>query len=280
VVERVPRTYPHGVTCWIDTAQPDVDAATQFYGGLFGWAFEDAAPPEAPVRYVIATLGGRDVAALTGPAEGAATWTTYVAVDDYDAATKTLRGLGAAVLADPADAGPEGRAGRSASVADPEGVPIGLWQPRARLGVQAANEPAAWNFSDLHTTDPASAAEFYGAAFGWRVVDQGWGSAIQVPGYGDHLEATVDPDIRIRQLGAPEGFEDVIGGIARVADGERPHWHVTFTVADRDEAAASVKRLGGAVLSTAEDAWTRNALVRDPGGAEFTVSQFAPRDWS
>ena len=110
-------------------------------------------------------------------------------------------------------------------------------------------------------------------------MDQGWGTAIQVPGYGDHLEATVDPDIRTRQASAPEGFEDVIGGMAPLNAGERPHWHVTFTVADRDEAVAAVERLGGAVLSSAEDDWTRNALVRDPGGAEFTVSQFAPKEW-
>jgi predicted enzyme related to lactoylglutathione lyase len=206
----VPRTYPHGVTCWIETLQPDVAAAAEFYGGLFGWWFEDAAPPEAPVRYVIAALGGRDVAAVTGPAEGAATWTTYVAVDDCDAAVETLRKLGASVLAGPADAGPGGRAGRSATVVDPEGVPIGLWQPGERLGAQAVNEPGAWNFSDLHTADPAAAGSFYAAGFGWRIVDQGWATAIQVPGYGDHLEATVDPDIRTRQAIAPEGFEDVI----------------------------------------------------------------------
>jgi hypothetical protein len=30
------RTYPHGVPCWVDTEQPDVDAALAFYGGLFG----------------------------------------------------------------------------------------------------------------------------------------------------------------------------------------------------------------------------------------------------
>ena len=105
------RTYPHGVTCWVDAAQPDVDAATRFYGGLFGWGFEDAAPPEAPVRYVIASLGGRDVAALTDSADGSATWNTYVAVDDCAAAAATLQGLGATVTA-PADAGPEGQAGR------------------------------------------------------------------------------------------------------------------------------------------------------------------------
>ena len=65
------RTYPHGVTCWIDTEQPDVDAAQEFYGGLLGWEFTVATPPDAPARYVIATLDGQDVAALAeAPAAG------------------------------------------------------------------------------------------------------------------------------------------------------------------------------------------------------------------
>ena len=42
------RTYPHGVPSWVDTEQPDTDAARAFYGELFGWSFEDAMPPEAP----------------------------------------------------------------------------------------------------------------------------------------------------------------------------------------------------------------------------------------
>lgn len=36
--------YPHGVPCWVDTEQPDPDAATAFYGGLFGWDFIERAP--------------------------------------------------------------------------------------------------------------------------------------------------------------------------------------------------------------------------------------------
>ena len=68
----------------------------------------------------------------------------------------------------------------------------------------------------------------------------------------------------------------MIGGLASTDDGESPHWHVTFTVADRDESVASVERLGGTVLRTGEDDWTRNATVSDPAGARFTVSQFAP----
>jgi uncharacterized protein len=68
--------------------------------------------------------------------------------------------------------------------------------------------------------------------------------------------------------------------MAAVAEGEPPHWHVTFTVADRDASAHRVEELGGRVLGRAEDDWTRTALVHDPHGAAFTVSQFAPQEWS
>ncbi|MDE9364454.1 VOC family protein [Luteipulveratus sp. YIM 133132] len=169
-----------------------------------------------------------------------------------------------------------GTGGRAATFTDPQGARFHLWQARRRLGAQLTNAPGAWNFSDLHTPDLPAAGRFYEAAFGWRVVDQGWGHAIQVPGYGDHLESTTDPDIRTRQASAPEGFDNVIGGIGPLADGEAPHWHVTFTVADRDATADAVRRLGGKVLRTEEDDWTRRAVVRDPGGAVFTASQFAP----
>jgi predicted enzyme related to lactoylglutathione lyase len=262
------------VTSWIEVAQPDVEAGMTFYGGLFGWEIADVLPPDAPGRYAIATLGGLDVASLSGPADAAA-WSTYVAVDDADAVTRTMTERGATVIAEPADAGPPGRA---ATLVDPQGAEVRLWQARRRLGAQLTNVPGAWNFSDLRTTDPSAAGAFYEDVFGWRLVDQGWAAAIQVPGYGDHLEATTDPDIRVRQAAAPEGFADVIGGIGAADAGETPHWHVTFNVADRDAAAEQVRRLGGEVEQTMEDDWTRKAVVRDPQGARFTVSQFTPPD--
>lgn len=274
------RTYPPGVTCWINTDQPDVDAALVFYGGLFGWTFTDLTPAESERRYVVAQLTGRDAGAIAGPREpvetAEAAWNTYVCVDDVDGATTRLVELGASVTSQPADAG---RSARVATLADPEGVEFRLWQPRERPGVQATNEPGAWNFSDLHTADTAAATRFYTSGFGWSFDDLGYGTAIRVPGYGDHLESTVDPDIRARQGSAPEGFEDVIGGLAGLEEGETAHWHVTFTVADRDEAASAVERLGGTVLSSGDDDWTRHARVLDPAGAVFTISQFAPAEW-
>jgi uncharacterized protein len=268
------RTYPPGVPCWVDTEQPDVDAAIAFYGGLFGWTFEDVMPPGAPSRYVIAGLNGRDVGAIAGPAEGAVTWNTYVCVDDADATVRRLESLGAGVRSAPADAG-EG--GRGATLTDPEGVELRIWQPRRRRGVQVANEPGAWNFSDLHTADPEPAIAFYGKAFGWEFSDVGFATMIRRPGYGDHLEATIDPDIRARQSGlGPPGFEDAIAWLAPIAKDEQPHWHVSFTVADRDQAVADAERLGAHVLGQQESMWTRTALIRDPGGAEFTASEFTP----
>jgi predicted enzyme related to lactoylglutathione lyase len=45
-------------------------------------------------------------------------------------------------------------------------------------------------------------------------------------------------------------------------------------VADRDESAERVAGLGGEVVRTGDSDWTRTAVVRDPQGAVFTVSQF------
>jgi predicted enzyme related to lactoylglutathione lyase len=51
---------------------------------------------------------------------------------------------------------------------------------------------------------------------------------------------------------------------------------VRFTVADRDASASTAERLGATVLSSAETPWTREAVVRDPQGAELALSQFTP----
>src|ERR671918_3177326 len=77
--------YIPGVPCWIDTTQPDPEAAASFYGDLFGWEMEDVMPAESPLRYYIGRLGGGDVAAVgSQQADGpkAAAWNTYVWVED------------------------------------------------------------------------------------------------------------------------------------------------------------------------------------------------------
>jgi uncharacterized protein len=257
------RTYPAGVPCWVDVQQTDPARGREFYGGLFGWEFSEVAPG----AYYIATLGGRDVAAVgIGDEPG---WTTYVAVESADRTAERAVALGGTVVAPPADAGPGGRA---AGIADPGGATFALWQPRRRPGAQVVNEPGSWNFSYLDGPSPARG--FYEELFGWVTVMPGmWGR----PGYGDHLASTVDPGIHERQKSAPDGFADAVAGVRETAG--PPRWSVAFTVADRDASATTARDLGATVLDEAEDEWTRTATVRDPQGAILTLSQFAPTDW-
>ena len=46
--------YIPGVPCWVDASEPDPEAAIDFYGGLFGWEFEDVMPPSSEGKYFIA----------------------------------------------------------------------------------------------------------------------------------------------------------------------------------------------------------------------------------
>jgi uncharacterized protein len=266
------RTYPNGVPSWVDTEQPDPQAAARFYAGLLGWTLTEAMPPGAPGSYLIATRGGQDAAAIAPAGDDVARWNSYIAVDDADRSAAAVMAAGGVVLSEPQDAGP---AGRAATCADPAGARFRLWQAGRRPGAQIVNVPGAWNFSDLHTPDRDGAMRFYGKVFGWAALELGPAAAmIQVPGYGDHLAATVDPGIRERQASAPPGFADVVAGLVVTPPGSAPSWEVTFSVADRDEAAATALSLGATVLSSDEDAWARRAVVRDPQGAVFTVSQF------
>jgi uncharacterized protein len=268
------RTYPHGVPCWVDTEQPDPEAARRFYGELFGWSFAAASD-----YYWIASLDGQDVAAIAHGSGAAAAWNTYVAVDDADATASAVAAGEGTIVSEPDDVGP---VGRLAVCTDPTGALFRLWQAGARPGAQLVNAPGAWNFSDLHTGDAQRAKEFYAAVFGWAAdeLDLGGGAVVTMwrrPGYGDHLEATVDPGIRTRQsdVAAPPGFEDAIAWLIPLEQGAS-HWHVTFAVADRDESVAAAERLGASVVSSDDSDWTKSAVVRDPQGAELTLSQFAP----
>jgi predicted enzyme related to lactoylglutathione lyase len=271
------RTYPHGVPCWVDTDQPDVEAARRFYEGLFGWTFQDAIPADAAGTYLIASLHGQDVAAI-GPSEGkGAQWNTYIAVDDAESTAAAVRDAGGSLTLEPVDAGP---GGRQAGCVDPRGALFRLWQARRRPGAQLVNEPGSWNFSDLKAGHPDAAATFYAPLFGWEYDDLGFSTLIRRPGYGDHLEATADPGIRERQteVVAPPGFEDAIAWLQTATDGRPDRWQVSFTVADRDESAAVAERLGAAIILSEDTQWTRTALVRDPQGAELMLSQFTPPD--
>ena len=271
--------YIPGVPCWVDSQHPDPDAVLSFYRGLFGWDFENVMPEDSAGVYYMARIRGGDVAAISSTPDGApprAVWNTYVAVADADESAAAVREAGGAVHMAPFDVMD---AGRMAVVADPEGATFCLWQAKENFGAAVVNEHGSVNFNGLATRDPKQAETFYSAVFGWRILPLASGPMWILPGYGDHLEER-SPGLResMEQMGAPEGFVDVVAMINPIAADDTetpPHWSVTFAVDDAAASAAAATELGGTVVAGPFDApWTRLAVLDDPQGATFIAGQF------
>ena len=275
--------YIPGVPCWVDTGHPDPEAVLDFYGGLFGWEFEDAMPPGSAGKYFMARIRGGDVAAVGSIPEGApqsARWSTYVWVDSADDTAAKVRSAGGEVLREPFDVMDSGR---MAVLSDPEHAAFCVWQPGTHKGAQVVNEHGAVNFNGLNTRDVDQAKSFYGSVFGWTTLTVGAVEMWTLPGYGDHLERD-NPGLRkiIAEMGGPTGFEDVVASIDPIpADRSEtpPHWSVTFAVDDADAAAEKATRLGGTVIVPPLDVpWSRLTILGDPQGATFIASQFVPEN--
>ena len=275
--------YIPGVPCWVDTSQPDPERAIAFYSDLFGWEYVDAMPEGSDGKYFVARLRDGDVAAVGSIPSGApsiAMWNTYIWVDSAEETASKTRDAGGTVVMDPFDVLD---AGRMAVLADPEGAVFCAWQAKEHKGATVVNEPGSVNFNNLATRDPAAAKAFYGAVFGWDALQLPAGQFWTLSAYGDHLEQR-SPGLRERmtQMGAPEGFIDVVAVLNPIAagDSETPaHWDVTFAVEDADATASKARQLGSDVLAGPIDApWTRFAVIRDPQGATFIASQFVPEN--
>jgi uncharacterized protein len=276
--------YPPGVPCWVDTSQPDPEAAVAFYSGLFGWDFEDVMPPGAPGKYFMGRLRGLDVAGVGSQPEGAppmATWNTYVWVESADEAASRVRDAGGSVVLEPFDIMDSGR---MAVFSDPEGAVFCVWQAKEHKGSRVVNEAGSVNFNGLNTRDPERAQDFYGSVFGWELLAvDGGGRMWRLPGYGDHLEQ-MTPGLRerMREMGAPEGFEDVVAALTPIPDDQPDmpaNWSVTFAVDDADATADKATELGGRVVVPPFDApWVRMAVVADPQGATFVASKYVPEN--
>jgi predicted enzyme related to lactoylglutathione lyase len=273
--------YIPGVPCWVDTSQPDPEAAVDFYGGLFGWEFEDSPSPGSSGRHFSAQLRGGDVAAVTSVPEGAsrvARWNTYIWVDSADETASEVRDARGGLSMEPYDAA---EAGRMAAFTDPEGAEFRVQQASKHRGARIVNEHGSLNFNGLNTRDARGAKSFYGSVFGWRTLDMGGGDEMfTLPGYGDYLERD-NPGLRkqFAEAGAPEGFENVVANITPIADDQPDtpaHWSVTFAVDDTDAIAAKATELGGSVIIPPFDApWgeVRLTVIGDPQGATFIASK-------
>jgi len=247
------KSYENGTPSWVDLGTADPAKAAEFYGGLFGWDVEDG-PPEAG-GYRMATLKGKPVAGL-GPQQNPGTpyWSTYVSVDDAASVTASVTELGGRVLVAPMDVM---GFGHMAVLADPQGAVFSIWQPGTHKGAGLVNEPGAFSWCELITTDVDAATGFYSTVFGWEAETHG------EPGSpGGYTEFKVSGRSVAGMMAKPPNLPAEVP----------PFWAVYFSVADTDAAVALVTELGGSLMMGPADIEPgRFAVVADPAGAVFNV---------
>jgi predicted enzyme related to lactoylglutathione lyase len=248
-------SYAQGTPSWVDLQTTDQAGAKAFYGGIFGWSYDDQ-PMDAGAVYSIAKIGDAQVAAIAPQspelkAAGAPPmWNTYLAVDSADEAAAKVGPAGGTVAMEPFDVMD---AGRMAFVMDPSGAAVAFWQANQHIGAGLVNEPGTVIWNELITNDP-KAVPFYEDVLGvtTTTVDVGANKYTMFQVAGKEVGGTMPP----------------------MMEGVPNHWHVYFSVADTDATAAKIKELGGSVMVEPFDTPIgKMAVVADPQGAVFSLFQ-------
>jgi uncharacterized protein len=241
-------SYDHGVPSWVDIGTQDPQTSLAFYAALFGWEGQDMG--EQAGHYTIVSKGGKQVAAIS-PSEdpGPPYWTTYINVDDVDAVASKATAAGGTMVTSPMDVMD---AGRMAIFKDTTGAVIAAWQPGRHIGADLVNAPGAFIWSELSTSDLASAKTFYSAVFDW-----GWG------GTDEYAEAQVQgrtiAGVMPRRPDIPAEVPDA--------------WLVYFGSADVDADFHTAVGLGASAVVEPMDipGTGRFAVLIDPQGATFAL---------
>ena len=120
-----------GALTWNEQMSHDFEAATKFYGAVFGYEFGDMSTPD--FTYATLNLSGQPVGGIgaypPGVPQGTpGSWAVYFGVADTDAAAAKATELGGTIEHQPTDT----PYGRMAIVADDQGARLSLMSVRAQ----------------------------------------------------------------------------------------------------------------------------------------------------
>jgi len=254
--------YAHGVFSWVHLGTTDAAAAKRFYGGLFGWQFEDM-PAGPEMTYTFVKLKNQSVGGLYALSKEMLSdgvpshWLPFINVRDADdIAAKAWQG-GGRVVTTPMDVLD---VGRMAVLQDPTGAQVAIWQAKTHRGADIVNETGAMCWNELLTPNVETAGRFYGATFGWTA---------------DVVDTSADSSYTIFKA----GMTQVGGMMARPPQMKDvpPNWLTYFAVMDCDRTARRVGELGGTIRKAPMDIPNigRFAVCQDGQGAVFAI--FTPQ---
>ena len=218
-----------GRVLWRESMTKDLAKAKAFYGGLFGWQFEDFPGGDPAAPYPMIKVGESTVGGLMQMQQGMqmpSYWTSYVSVADVDASCAAAKTNGGSVPWGPVDIP---SVGRMAMVAGPDGACLSIMKPQGE-GMKPAGRPGPGEFcwETLSAGDVEAAKRF------WCVVVPRW----QVREGGG-----------MPTFGVGEGMENQVADLQSAASAGAPPSWLTYVVVEKIEAAlAKAEKLGGKVM--------------------------------
>ena len=241
-----------GTFSWADLSTNDVDAAIKLYSDLFGWDVDKQDLPDGGV-YAMAQIGGKDVAAISPLQEEQAKmgipphWNVYITVEDAEQAAKACEAAGGSIVVPAFDVMVFGR---MAVISDPTGAFFNVWEPKTNIGAQVLGELNTLGWTELLTSDPEKASEFYAEVFGYE------------------REPFGDTGYTVLKRGDKQ-----VAGVMKPPMEMPSNWGVYFIAADVDDVTAKTKAAGGQAYMEPTDMPEvgRIAVLADPQGAAFGV---------
>lgn len=245
-----------GKFLWIDLVTEQVDEASDFYAGLFGWRIESVS--ETPGDYAIMYNGDRKVGGLTrlmgagDEALGPARWIGYISVADAATAIERVKANKGRIVVETVDLP---NRGRHAVVVDTGGSAVGLLQSSTGDPPTRVAGHGDWGWSQLYAKNLSGTRKFYERVFRLdQTVDKRsgqYGSYFLVNS-GDALSGLSEP---------PEDAKNIVG------------WVGFIRVQNVGKTIAEAEKLGGRLLLGPSRILPGNtyAVLEDSVGGVFGI---------
>jgi hypothetical protein len=220
-----------GRVLWRETMTKDLEKAKRFYGGLFGWSFENFAGGDPNDPYPMIKVSGKTVGGMMAMKPGMSMpcyWTSYVSVADVDASCGAAKAGGGAVPWGPVDIP---SVGRMAMVAGKDGACLSIMKAEGD-GMAPGGRPGVGEFC----WETLSAANVDEAKTFWTKVVPSWKAAAGING--------------VLTFAVGEGMENQVADIQPAKNGP-PNWFTYVVVEKIEPALAKAEKLGGKTMMPA-----------------------------
>ena len=243
-----------GKIVWHDLLTDDVISVKSFYGGLFGWKFDNGGDPEA--IYTTILFNGNAIGGIIhlekkdDETNYASQWMEYISVEDVDGVFQEVIKQNCKVFREPFDIM---NRGRIAIFADTRGALIAIVNSSTGDPEDVEVEYNNWFWDELWTDDLNNSVAFYKSLFNYTLEEY------KTRSDNDYVILRTKEKRRAGVLKIP--FDDV-----------KPNWLPFVAVKDVKDVENKVKELGGDILVASEGIiGNEAAIITDPSGAVFTI---------